>query len=102
MAEHESIERRLDLLIALTRIGVADALDRQRRAVRDDPVSFEIVRAAAEPVGAGQLKEHVRTATGQSKATVERRLADLVSTGALARHGSGNQITYRSTGLFDL
>ena len=101
MADHDALERKLDLLIALTRISVTDALTKERGDLVDDPVSVALIRRSAEPTTSGALKDAVREDTGQSKATVERRMADLVSRGALIRHITGGSTTYQSSGLFD-
>ena len=44
------VERKLDLLIALARIGLADALEREQAKVTADAVSLAILRACATPV----------------------------------------------------
>lgn len=102
MSGSDGVERKLDLLIALTRVGVSDALERERRAIEADPVSVALLKATGEPVAAGALKSRVQSETRQSKATVERRMADLASRGALVRDGTGGSITYRNSGLFEL
>jgi hypothetical protein len=102
MSKPGDLERKLDLLIALTRVGVSDALDRQRRSIESDPVSLALLKATSDAVSAGALKDTVREETKQSKATIERRMADLVSRGALLRQGTGSAINYRNSGLFEV
>jgi hypothetical protein len=102
MTDFSALEQKLDLLIALTRVGVRDQLGRERRLLDDDPVSREILRATDDWTSAGELKDAVRQATGQSEPTVKRRIGDLVSRGALLRRGAGRNVSYRSSGLFDL
>jgi hypothetical protein len=102
MAEPDLLGQKLDLLIALTRIGVSHALQREREVLAADPVSVELIKRCRETTPAGALKDAVLKATGKGKATVERRMADLVSRGVLIREGSGGQVTYRSSGLFEL
>jgi hypothetical protein len=98
----ENLERKLDLLIALTRIGVRDQLERERRALMADDVSVVILRNTQEWVGADELKSLVEQTTRQSAATVKRRIAELVSSGALLRRGATRSIAYRSSGLLDI
>ncbi len=98
----EPLERKLDLLIALTRVGVREQLEAELAELKGDPVSSTILKNAAEEIAAGKLKTVVMKATGQSEPTVKRRLAELVARGAISRDGAGGSITYRSTGLFSI
>lgn len=97
----ESLEKKLDLLIALTRVGVRQQLEAELKEIESDPVSKTILKQSHEEIAAGQLKTAVMKATKQSEPTVKRRLAELVARGALARAGAGGKVTYRNTGLFD-
>jgi hypothetical protein len=97
-----ALEQKLDLLIALTRLSVRDQLQRDVAEIRQDPVSLAILQRVDEWIPAGKLKEAVRTATGQSDMTVKRRIADLVSRGALLREGTGSAVKYQSSGLFEV
>jgi hypothetical protein len=98
----DAIEQKLDLLIALTRVSVRDRLESELRGIREDPVRAAILERVDDWVSAGELKKSVRAATGQSEMTVKRRIADLVSLGALLRAGAGPSVRYRSSGLFDV
>jgi DNA-binding transcriptional regulator PaaX len=102
MADLESIERQLELLIALTRVGVRDQLAKERRLLFEDDVNRAILMASEDWISAGKLKEAVQRETGQSEPTVKRRLSELVSRGALIRRGAGRAVSYRSSGLFDI
>jgi predicted HTH transcriptional regulator len=101
---HEGLEQRLDLLIALTRIGIRDQLASAERTIRDDAVLSSILRhlSAQDSVGAGPLKSAVRQETGQSDATIRRRIAELVKDGAVLREGAGPGVKYSSSGLFEI
>ncbi len=102
MSNSEALERKLDLLIALTRIGIRDQLERERRVLMADDVSVAILRGCQNWVSAGELKSVVMQATKQSEATVKRRISELVSSGALLRRGATRSVTYKTSGLFDL
>jgi hypothetical protein len=103
MAENDDeLLRKLDLLIALTRVGVRDALARESHALERDAVSTALLRHTDDWHAAGELKTVVMKATGQSEPTVKRRIAELVARGALLRKGAGRTISYRSSGLFEL
>lgn len=97
----EEMVRRLDLLIALTRVGVRDALAREARALEQDAVSAALLRHSEDWRVAGALKALVIKETGQSEPTVKRRIADLVGRGALLRQGAGRTVSYRNSGLFE-
>jgi hypothetical protein len=102
VSENDDLGQKLDLLIALTRMGVREQLDRDRKAIEGEPVSLALLQQADDWVAAGQLKATVRDLTKQSGRTVERRIAELISRGAMQRRGSGGSISYRSTGLFEV
>ncbi len=104
MVTNDSIERKLDILIALTRIGIQSELRKVEEQLRADPVSLAILRnlSPTEAISAGALKTAARAATKQSEATIKRRLADLVTSGAVLRRGSGAGVSYLSSGLFEV
>ena len=102
MSASDALAQKLDLLIALTRLSVRDQLGQELAAIREDPVSLAILRGVEDWVPAGKLKESVRAATGQSDMTVKRRIADLVSRGAVLREGAGPAVKYRTSGLLDI
>jgi hypothetical protein len=98
----ESVEQKLDLLIALTRVGVRQPLEAELKEIESDPVSKAILQRTRDDIAAGPLKTAVMKATKQSEPTVKRRLGELVARGALSRAGAGGKVTYRNTGLFDV
>jgi hypothetical protein len=102
MTENEDLGQKLDLLIALTRMGVREQLNRERKAIEDDPVSLALLQGAQDWTAAGELKTAVKSQTKQSEPTVKRRISELVSRGAMQRRGAGAAIAYRSTGLFEV
>lgn len=103
MSDLNDTNRKLDLIVALMRIGFGDQLQRHRHRLFDeDPASEAILRHADDWIAAGALKGHVTKTTKQSEPTVKRRIADLVSLGALERRGAGSSVSYRSTGLFEV
>jgi hypothetical protein len=102
VSESEEIGRKLDLLIALTRVGVRDQLERERRRLEEDRVSAAILLNSQDWISAGELKDAVARTTRQSEATVKRRVAELVARGALLKRGATRTMSYRSSGLFDV
>ena len=102
MTPSEDTNRKLDLIIALMRIGFGDQLQRRSRLIAEDPTNTEILRRCDDWVTAGALKTAVKQATKQSEPTIKRRVAELVSLGALVRRGAGGSVSYRTTGLFEV
>lgn len=97
-----NLGQKLDLLVALTRMGVRDQLNRELKVIQEDPVSLALLQRAEDWTTAGELKTAVKTATRQSEPTVKRRIAELISRGAMQRRGTGPSVFYRSTGLFEV
>ena len=102
MSASDDIDRKLDLIIALMRIGFGDQLQRRSRVVAEDPTNAQILRHCDDWIAAGALKTAVMKATKQSEPTIKRRIAELVSLGALARRGAGASISYCTTGLLEV
>lgn len=94
----EAIVRRLDTLISL-QLAYSNEISNARFTVRSDPVN-EAVLAATEDsfIAAGDLKKKIAASTHQSEKTVQRRIQQLVSLGALERRPTG-AAAYKATGL---
>jgi ATP-dependent Zn protease len=97
MDTKDKISTQLDTIISLLKLTNRDALSAAREKL--DDVSKALIEATAEPVVVGKLKKDVAITTVQSEKTVQRRIAELVVMGALAKDGGGSSATYRSTGL---
>jgi hypothetical protein len=98
--DDRSIAERLDRIAAILQMAFREPLAAARAEIRRDPVNQALLeRAADDWVASGELKKHIVQATGQSEATVKRRIAILIAEGALAADGTGTSIRYRSTGL---
>jgi hypothetical protein len=96
----DRIANRLDTIIALLKLAHQDTLTRVRNDLLKDDVSAAVLeRTETDAGGAGALKKEIAKATGESERTVQRRLADLVAMGALAKEGARSNVSYRSTGL---
>jgi hypothetical protein len=95
----EHVIARLDTVIAILRLAFRDAFDKARQEMLADPVAAALLGAATEWVDAGTLQERASTTTKQSKRTVQRRIAGLLSEGFLEQTGSGPSIRYRNTKL---
>ncbi len=101
--EPSGLEGKLDLIISLMRIAHREPIEAVRSEVLSDKVQREILIAARRDwIEAGALKKAAMAKSKASKPTVERRIAELLELGALARTGAGGHVSYRATSLFDL
>lgn len=96
----DQIVERLDMLLGVVRLAFDEPVRAAASRVRSDLVCAELLYATeTDWVGAGALKDRVRTAARASDRTVSRRIAELVSQSALKQRGSGSAVSYRATGL---
>jgi hypothetical protein len=98
MSDEELIER-LDTIIAILRLGHKDSIDRARAATLADPIAAAVLQAATEWTDSGTLQGRAAATSGQSRRTVQRRIAGLLAEGFLEQTGSGPSVRYRSTNL---
>jgi DNA-binding transcriptional ArsR family regulator len=95
----KSIESKLDILIALTRLSNRTAIDSFSASIRADPVYNKILELTETPTTYGNLSKSVAEATSTSEITVKRKLADLRSMGVInVRKGGGNAF-YENSGV---
>jgi hypothetical protein len=102
MAESDTdreLLQKLDTIIAILQLAFREPIEQARRDILSDPVAAAIVDSAADWVDSGTLQDRVAEATKQSKRTVQRRIAALVSQRVLEQIGSGPRIRYRTTNL---
>jgi hypothetical protein len=102
MAESDTdreLLQKLDTIIAILQLAFREPIEQARRDILSDPVTAAIVDSAADWVDSGTLQDRVGEATKQSKRTVQRRIAALVSQRVLEQIGSGPRIRYRTTNL---
>jgi hypothetical protein len=99
MASNADIAARLDKIAALLQLAHRDAIESARVAIRSDKVNAAILDATAKLTPSGKVVAAVKKKTGQSPATIGRRIASLLEQGAIEKHGAGPSTQYRSTGL---
>ena len=95
----EDIVDRLDRLLAIQQLVHREALESARASIRSDKVNAAILDATAKLTPAGKVVSDVKKKTGQSPATINRRIASLMELGLVERQGAGPATQYRSTGL---
>jgi Fic family protein len=99
VATNDEIAARLDKIAALLQLAHRDAIESARASIRSDKVNAAILGATAKLSPAGKVLAQVKKKTGQSPATIGRRIAVLVEQGAVEKHGGGPATQYRATGL---
>jgi Fic family protein len=99
MTTEEEILARLDKLVAIQQLVHREALDNARTSIRADKVNAAILDATSKLTPAGKVVTEVKRKTGQSPATINRRIAALMELGLVERQGGGPATQYRSTGL---
>ena len=99
MATDDEIVARLDKLVAIQQLVHREALDSARALIRSDKVNAAILDASVKLTPAGKVVAEVKRKTGQSPATINRRISALMELGLVERQGAGPATQYRSTGL---
>lgn len=99
MTSNDEIAARLDKIAALLQLAHRDAIESARTSIRSDKVNAAILDATTKLTPAGKVVTEVKRKTGQSPATISRRIATLIEQGAVEKHGGGPATQYRSTGL---
>jgi len=99
VARNDEILERLDKLVAIQLLAHRDALESARVSIRADKVNAAILDATTKLTPAGKVVAEVKKKTGQSPATISRRIAALMEQGVVEKQGGGPATQYRSTGL---
>lgn len=99
MASNDDIAARLDRIAAILQLAHREAIEGARTSIRSDPVNAAILDATTKLTPAGKVTAEVKRKTGQSPATIARRIATLIEQGAVEKQGAGPATQYRATGL---
>jgi Fic family protein len=110
MTTNDEIAERLDKIAAVLQQGLEknaallqlahrDAIDRARTSIRADQVNAAILDCTVKLTPAGKVAAEVKKKTGQSPATINRRIAALIELGVVEKHGAGPGTKYRATGV---
>ena len=95
------ISNKLSKLIALTKLSNSKIIAEAKTEINGDPVFQAILALADGDLSSSQIKDKVIEQTSSSKATVERRIAELIEKGALVATRKGHEIYYTNSGLYD-
>jgi hypothetical protein len=97
--QFEKLLGRLDVVVATLQLANADSIAAARAQLLGDPAYAVILDRTTDWVQAGELKKTVMEQASVSKATAERRIAELCGRGFLRQDGGGTSTRYRSTGV---
>jgi hypothetical protein len=90
---------KLDSIIAILQLAFREPIENARREILGDPIAAAVLEVAIDWIESGNLQDRVSAETKQSKRTVQRRIAALVSQRVLEQAGSGPKVRYRASGL---
>lgn len=99
MATNDDIAAKLDRIAAILQLAHRDTIESARASIRGDKVNAAILDATAKLTPAGTVTTEVKRKTGQSPATINRRISTLIEQGAVEKIGGGPATQYRATGL---
>jgi predicted transcriptional regulator len=99
METNENTSRRLTQIAAILQIAYSDAIDSVRTELMEDKANTAIFKAASSWATVAELETAVVTSKAASRATLYRRLSDLVDRGLLERRDSGGKTEYRNSGV---
>jgi DNA-binding transcriptional ArsR family regulator len=95
----KSIESKLDILIALTRLSNRDKIESFSTPIRTDPIYSKILELTETPITYGDLSKAVAEATGTSEITAKRKISDLRSMGMINVRKEGGNAYYENSGV---
>jgi Fic family protein len=99
VATNDDIAAKLDRIAGILQLAHQDTIERARASIRSDKVNAAILDATSKLTPAGKVATEVKKKTGQSPATINRRIGTLIEQGIVEKVGAGPATRYRSTGL---
>jgi Fic family protein len=96
----KEISRKLSQLIVLNKLARSKEINDFKEEIKKDIALQAILTLSDGSLSSSQLKDKVIEQTKVSKATIERRIADLIEKGALVSNKKRNEIYYENTELF--
>jgi len=96
------INRKMDALIALMKIGLRKELEALTTKVKKDKVSRKILELADGSLSSGDLAGKIHELLGVSEITVKRRISELSEKGLILPHRIGSKIFYTHSGIIEV
>lgn len=96
------INRKMDTLVALTKIGLSKKLEALTTEVKKDKVSQKILELADGSLSSGDLASKVHESIGISEITVKRRMSELSEKGLILPHRNGLKVFYTNAGIIEV
>jgi len=98
----ESIDKKLDILIALLKISISEQLNVLKSEVEHDEVSKKVLEYADDTLSYNQLKHKVADDLGVHEITVRRRITYLSNKGLIIGRRVGREVYYKNSGLIEV
>lgn len=96
------INRKMDALISLYKIGLKKELDKLSNEIKKDKVSQKILELADGSLSSGELAEKVAEKIEVSEITVKRRISELSDNGLLISRRDGLKVFYINSGIIEV
>ena len=96
------IEKKLDILIALYKIGLNKELRMLSEEVKNDKTSLKILELADGSLTYGDLVTKIAKIIGVSEKTVKRRISELAEKGLLTSNREGSKVFYTNSGIIEV
>lgn len=98
----KNINRKMDSLVALTKIGLSKELEALTAEVKKDKVTQKILELADGSLSSGDLASKVHELIGVSEITVRRRISELSEKGLILPHRDGLKVFYTNSGIIEV
>lgn len=96
------MEKKLDTLIALYKIGLRKELRALSDEIKSDLISTKILELVDGTLPSGELVIKIAKITGVSEKTVKRRISDLSEKGLLTSNREGLKVYYTNSGIIEV
>ncbi len=97
----KQIEARIEQLVAIMKLAYQDKLADIKQELRNDKDYAKVIEICEQPVSYNNIVAQVKAATGAGERTVQQKISQLKSKGALVASRQGREVFYINSGLLD-
>ena len=95
------IESKIEQLVAIMKLAHEDKLSGIREGLAKDKDYAKIIEICEQPVSYNNIVAQVKAAAGAGERTVQQKISQLKSKGALVASRQGREVFYVNSGLLD-